>query len=187
MASSAGDGCEAGASSASSKESELETLVDASRNLRSRMQDGDEEGVDSVLKDMLRFVNQIKEDPDLLEPEAAADVITKEETMLTLASILNDYVIKHSSSSSSSTSEPTLTNGHPPIEGDKSKPNDHSVPTNGHLPTPNNLMRAVRVAQIVAEVAKIEVMRELCVECGCVDFCRLETRGFVLQLNEEDS
>ena len=128
---------------------ELETLVRASRGLRTCVDDGDEEGVDGVLKEMLRFVNQIKEDPDLLEPEAAADVIMKEQTLLTLALVLSNYVKQHSSSTTTAAAAtaPPMTNGH-------------------HPPTPNNLMRAVRVAQIVAEVAKIEVMRELCVECG---------------------
>jgi len=125
--------------------SELETLVGASRGLRRCVDEGNEEGIDSVLKDMLRFVNQIKEDPDLLEPEAAADVIVKELTIVTLALVLNNYVKPHASSSSPS----SMTNGHP-------------------VGTPYNLMRAVRVAQIVAEVAKIEVMREHCVQSGII-------------------
>ena len=136
-----GEACEG---ACSSSESELETLVVASRGLRRCVDDGDEEGIDSVLKDMLRFVNQIKEDPDLLEPEATSDVIAKEQTVLTLALVLSNYVKQHTVSSASASS---MANGH-------------------HSTTPNNLMRAVRVAQIVAEVAKIEVMREHCVQSG---------------------
>ena len=127
---------------------ELEALVGTSRELRRCVEEGDEAGVDQVLKEMLKFVNEIKEDPDLLEPEAAAAIITREQTILTLALTLDKYVKQHSSSSSSAAALGGAT-------------------TNGHS-APNKLMRAVRVAQIVAEVAKIEVMRELCVECGYV-------------------
>ena len=126
--------------------SELETLVRTSRDLRRCIDAGDEEGVDEVLKDMLKFVNQIKEDPDLLEPETAAAVISGEQTILTLATTLDNYVKQYSSSLAAAAATKDAT-------------------TNGH-PAPSNLMRAVRVAQIVAEVAKIEVMREFCVECG---------------------
>ena len=99
----------------------------------------------------------------MLEPEAAATVITQEQTILTLALILDTYVKQHSSSHSNAASEGAIAkNGQ--------TPNGHAA-SNGHETlngnaAPNNLMRAVRVAQIVAEVAKIEVMRELCVECG---------------------
>ena len=130
----------------SSSSSELETLVRTSRELRRCVDETDEAGVDEVLKEMLKFVNRIKEDPDALEPEAAADVVAKEQTILTLALILDNYVKQHSSSSSGAgAAAAPVTNGHPAT---------------------HKLMRAVRVAQIVAEVAKIEVMRELCVECG---------------------
>ena len=134
----------AGDEASSAMGSELETLVRTSRDLRRCIDAGDEEGVDEVLKDMLKFVNQIKEDPDLLEPETAAAVISGEQTILTLATTLDNYVKQYSSSLAATTKDAT---------------------TNGH-PAPSNLMRAVRVAQIVAEVAKIEIMREFCVECG---------------------
>ena len=129
----------------SSSSSELETLVRTSRDLRRCVDETDEAGVDEVLKEMLKFVNRIKEDPDALEPEAAAGVVAKEQTLLTLALILNNYVKQHSSAPSGADAAGPMTNGHP---------------------ASHKLMRAVRVAQIVAEVAKIELMRELCVECG---------------------
>jgi len=122
---------------------ELETLITTSRDLKRQLELNDCEGVDAVLKEMLKFVNEIKEDPDLLDPDTAATVIKDEGTIITLASILDAYVKTHGKF-------------HSACEG-----------VNGHQ-MPSNLMRAVRVAQIVAEVAKIEVMREVCVDCGII-------------------
>ena len=58
-----GDEVAAGGASASSSVdavgTELKTLVEASRELRRCVDGKDEEGIDAVLKDMLKFVNQV--------------------------------------------------------------------------------------------------------------------------------
>ena len=58
-----GDEVAAGGASASSSAdavgSELKTLVEASRELRRCVEGKDDQGIDTVLKDMLKFVNQV--------------------------------------------------------------------------------------------------------------------------------
>jgi hypothetical protein len=126
----------------------MKTLVVTSRELRTRVEGGDEDGIDALLKDILKFVNEIKENPEALDPETAASIISQEQTLSTLATVLQHYIQSHSAAAAAAAAG--LSNG-----VDKRH-------------APNNLMRGVRVAQIVAEVAKVEEMRAICVAVGVI-------------------